>query len=356
MAALRASLLLSGLALAACKPAEKAEAPDPRPVRTVIAAHQDAGETVLLTGQVQAEDEAPVAFRIAGRMVERPVNVGDRVVQGQELAKLDPQNEVTALRSAQASLAAARAALTQTVAQFERQRTLLAQGHTPRAQFDLAKKGMETAQSQVDDGEAQVQQAANRVSYTILTADAPGTITARGAEPGEVVQAGQMILQIARNEGRDAVFDVPAQLLRSAPADARITVTLADDATVKASGQVREVSPQADPVTRTFKVRVGLAGVPAAMRLGSTVNGTLHLESAAAISLPASALTESNRQPAVWVVDPAKLTVSMRNVELVRHDPGTVVIAHGLDTGDIVVTAGVQALHPGQKVRLLGPS
>jgi RND family efflux transporter MFP subunit len=343
-------------ALAACDRDKKAEEADPRPVRTVTVAPQAGGDTVVLTGHIQADDEASMAFRISGRMIERPVNVGDRVTAGQVLAKLDPENEVNALRAAQAGLAAAQAAVNQARSQFERQRTLLAQGHTPRAQFDIAEKALLTAQAQVDNGEVQTQTAALRVSYTILQADAPGTVTARGAEPGEVVQAGQMIVQLARQGGRDAVFDVPAQVLRSAPSDPQVTVHLTDDPSVTAMGRVREVAPQADPVTRTFQVKVGLTDPPEAMRLGSTVNGTLHLASDAVISLPASALTEANRQPAVWVVDPKTLTVSIRNIELLRHDPGTVVVSHGVDTGDIVVTAGVQALHPGQKVRLLGPA
>jgi len=171
-----------------------------------------------------------------------------------------------------------------------------------------------------------------------------------------VVQAGQMIVRLARQGGRDAVFDVPAQLLRSAPSDSEITVRLTDDPSVMAIGRVREVAPQADPVTRTFEVKVGLSDPPEAMRLGATVTGSVQLESEPVIAIPASALTEFNRQPAVWIVDPKGLTVSLRNVELLRHDPGTVVIAQGLDTGDIVVTAGIQALHPGQKVRLLGSS
>ena len=165
-----------------------------------------------------------------------------------------------------------------------------------------------------------------------------------------------MIVRLARKGGRDAVFDVPAQLLRSAPADLEITVRLTGDPGVVATGRVREAAEQADPATRTFEVKVGLDGPPETMRLGATVTGSIKLASEPVIAVPASALTEVNRQPAVWIVDPKDLTVSMRNVELMRHDPGTVVIAQGLDAGDIVVTAGVQALHHGQKVRLLGPS
>ena len=347
-------LLAVATVLASCKPDTKVEAPEIRPVRTVTAAKGKAGETVVLTGHVQAEGEPAFAFRIAGRMIERPVNVGDRVEAGQVLAKLDPENELNELRSAESTLAAAQGQLTYARGDFDRQRQLLANGHTPRARFDQSQNALQSAQSQVDDAAARLRIARDRVSWTTIEADAPGTVTARGAEPGEVVQAGQMIVRLARQGGRDAVFDVPAQLLRSAPNDSEITVRLTDDPSVMATGRVREIAPQADPVTRTFEVKVGLSDPPEAMRLGATITGSVKLESEPVISIPAAALTELNRQPAVWIVDPKNLTVSMRNVELLRHDPGTVVIAQGLDTGDIVVTAGIQALQPGQKVRLLG--
>ena len=351
-----ALVLALPLLLAACKKDEQAEAPVPRPVRTVTVEPSAVGETVTLTGHIDAQDSSALAFRIGGRMVQRFVNVGDAVKPGQELARLDAANELNALRSAQAQQTAARAQLTQARAAFDRQRTLLAQGHTPRAQFEIAEKALHTAQANADAAEVNVRVAADRVSYTVLQADAAGTVTARGAEPGEVVQAGQMVVTVAKQNGRDAVFDVPAQVLRSAPDDPRVEVRLTDDPAVVAQGRVREVAPQADPVTRTFAVRVGLTDAPAAMRLGATVNGTLRLEADKVISIPASALTELNRQPAVWVVDPQKLTVSLRNIETLAFDQASVSVAHGLEPGDIVVTAGIQALHPGQTVRLLGPA
>jgi RND family efflux transporter MFP subunit len=147
---------------------------------------------------------------------------------------------------------------------------------------------------------------------------------------------------------------VPAQLIRTAPTDPKITVTLPDDPKVTAQGRVREVAPQANPVTRTFEVKVGLTNPPPEMRLGATVTGRMEMEAVPVITIPATALTKFNRQPAVWIVDPAKQTVSMRNVDVLRFDQGTVAVSQGLDTGEVVVTAGVQALHPGQKVRLLG--
>jgi membrane fusion protein, multidrug efflux system len=348
-------LLAAVITLSGCHKEVEASAPEVRPVRTTTVARQPAGETVVLTGHIEAENEAALGFRISGRMIERLVNVGDRVKPGQVLARLDPQDEQNGLRSAQANLAAARGQLTQARNQFERQRRLLERGVSSRAEFDHAQEGLETAQARVDDAEAQVKLATDRLSFTELKADAAGAVTARGAEAGEVVQAGQMIVRIARQDGRDAVFDVPAQLLRSAPTDAEITVHLAEDPSVTASGRVREVGEQADPVTRTFQVKVGLTDPPPEMRLGSTVNGSVQLNSAPMITIPASALTRSNQQPAVWIVDPLKQTVSLRNIEVSRYDPGSVVVGQGLDTGDIVVTAGVQALHPDQKVRLLAP-
>src|SRR3954468_5347085 len=349
-------LLLAGFALAllsACQPEADTAPPQVRPVRTVTVVKRDVGETVSFTGRIQAENEARLGFRIPGRMIERPINVGDHVEPGQVVARLEPHDELNALRTAQAGVAAAQARLNETQNIFERQKTLLARDIASRAQFEQAEATQKTARAQLDTAEAQLKAAKDRVSYTELRVDAAGTVVATGAEAGEGVQAGQMIVRVARKDGRDAVFDVPAQVLRSAPSDPLITVNLTDDPTVTAVGRVREVSPQADPVTRTFEVKVGLTDPPAAMRLGSTVVGRMQLDTAAVIEIPATALTESDRRPAVWVVDPKSLTVSLRNVEVARNDPATVAISEGLDTGDIVVTAGTQALHPGQKTRLL---
>jgi RND family efflux transporter MFP subunit len=163
-----------------------------------------------------------------------------------------------------------------------------------------------------------------------------------------------MIVQLARQGGRDAVFDVPEQLIRTGPRDPLVEVALSNDPQATATGRVREVAPQADPATRTFQVKVGLINPPDTMRLGSTVIGRIRLVAAPGVELPASALTQSNGSPAVWVVDPKSLAVSLRAVKVAQYDPATVVISEGLETGELVVTAGVQTLHPGQLVRLLG--
>ena len=179
-------------------------------------------------------------------------------------------------------------------------------------------------------------------------------MTARGPEPAGVVSAGRMVVQIAREGARDAVFDVPAQVKDSAASrNAVITVALSGDPEVTAQGKVREVSPRADPVTGTFAVRVQLLDAPPAMRLGSTVTGRVKLDSVPGIEIPAAALVRAAGSTAVWVVDPAAGTVSMRNITVQSSNATTVQVASGLKPGDVVVTAGVQALRPGQKVRLL---
>ncbi len=340
--------------LAACGESAPPPAPEPRPVRVTTVEPRRGGDVVSLTGTIQAETEANLGFRIDGRMVERLVNVGDRVRAGQVVARLDRTNEENNLRAARAALAASEAQLVEVEGNYVRARELLRSGFGTRQRYDQAVQQLQTARSAVDAAQAQAAIAENRLGYTDLVADASGTVTARGAEAGEVVAPGRMIIRIARQGGVDAVFDVPPVVKDQAPADAVIDVSLTLDPSVRAQGRVREVSPSADPVTGTFRVRVGLEDPPPALRLGSTVTGRMTMDGTASITVPASALTRKDGQPAVWIVDQRAQTVALRPVEVLRHDPARVVLASGLAAGDVVVTAGVQALRQGQKVRLLG--
>ena len=198
--------------LVACQPAEKAVAPEIRPVRVVTVESRGSGDEVALTGRVQAESEVNLAFRIDGRMISRAVNVGDTVTAGQEIARLNPENEENGLRAAEATLQGARGQLIEARANEERNRSLLAQNFISQAAFDRITQVATSAQAQVDAAQAQVGIARNRLGYTRLLADAGGVVTAVGAEPGEVVQGGRMVVQVARKDGRDAVFDVSREV------------------------------------------------------------------------------------------------------------------------------------------------
>lgn len=349
------SLTLLAAALASCRN-EQASPAEARPVGVVTVAAGQFSDDVQLSGEVQAKKDVGLAFRIGGRVLERPVNVGDRVKAGQVIARLEPALEQNALTAAKAALEAARGEVSTARNTYERQERLMAQGFTTRPRYDQARRAQETAQAALENAEAQVELARDRLGFTELRADVAGVVTARQVEPGEVVQPGQVLVQIARDDSRDAVFNVPAALLDPRFADAKIRVSLADAPSVTAYGSVREVAPQADPVTRTFAVRVGLQDPPEAMRLGSTVVGTIEVSTAAIVAIPASALTQQGRSPAVWVVDPAKSTVSLRDIDVLRFDPSKIILSQGLAPGEMIVSAGVQALHPGQRIRPLpGP-
>jgi len=345
-------ILATILALGGCEKKKAAE--DIRPVRSVIIEKHKVGDPIVLTGQLHARDEISLAFRLSGKLIKRSANVGDTVKAGQTIALLDPQDEINARNAAQADYAAAQAVLEQADAAEKRLANLLKERAVSRAEYEAALRQLKTAQAKVIAAKAKLSSAEDQLGYTDLKSYANGVITAKGAEPGEVVQAGQMILLLARQNGRDAVFDMPAHVIRSDLAMRQeVEVWLADDPDIKTFGEIREVAPQADPGTRTYQVKVGLHDVPAGMLLGSTVVGRLILQANTQIEMPAAALAMSHGKPAVWIVDTQDETVHVRPVTVAKYTQNTIVVAAGLQTGERVVTAGVQALHEGQKVKLL---
>jgi RND family efflux transporter MFP subunit len=203
-------------AVAGCS-REEARIPDPRPVRTVTIEDPAEAEPVSFTGQIRAKDQVKLAFRLDGRMIERKVSVGDVVAAGQVVAKLDARDEQNALRSLEAGLASAQAGLTDARLSLGRQRALLKAEATPPARFDSAQGALHTAEAQVESAQAQLRIAQDRLGYTVVCADSPGAVTATGADSGEVVKAGQMIVQVAEHGRLDAVFDVPEHFIRTGP-------------------------------------------------------------------------------------------------------------------------------------------
>lgn len=349
-----AALAMSSLTAAACNREEAEASPPARIVRTITVEAPREAADVNLTGHIEAQDLVSLSFRIGGRLAERGVGVGRAVQGGEVVARLDPENELNELRSARAALAAAQGALRRAENQFDRQRHLLERNVTSQADFETARQGRTAAQAQVEAAQALVRSSEDIVGFTTLKADGPGVVTRVGAEPAEVVAAGRMIVQIAKRDGRDAVFEVPADMVRTLSMGARVQVALSSDPAATASGRVREIAPQADPVTRTFRIRVGLADPPQSFRLGTSVSGTIRGSETSAIAVPATALMRSGQDIGVWLVNPQSLTVSMRKLDVLDTGPATALVGKGLALGDIVVTAGVSLLKDGQSVRLEG--
>ncbi|MGQ9369147.1 efflux RND transporter periplasmic adaptor subunit [Azospirillum sp. ST 5-10] len=308
--------------------------------------------TARLTGEIQAEVQSDLAFRVGGRITERTVDVGDHVGADQVLARLDPREQQANLAAAEAAVGAARARLRQASSAFERQKTLLERGFTTRREYDQAEEALRTARSALESAEAERATARDLLAQTELRAGVPGVVTARHAEVGQVVQAAEAVFTLAHDGPRDAVFNVQESIFIQAPPSRAVAVSLVADPGVTTVGTVREVSPAVDPDSGTVAVKVGIGDPPPAMVLGAAVVGEARLRTRSVVVLPWSALTSEAGRPAVWVVDPRSGTVSRKAVAVERYDSGRVIVGDGLAPGEVVVTVGGQLLHPAQVVEV----
>jgi RND family efflux transporter MFP subunit len=348
-------LVLVGCALlVGCEGQDAAPEVEIRPVRATVARSEAWSEAPSQVGEIRAHVESDLGFKIAGRVLERTVDLGAMVRKGDVLARLDEQDQRNQLGAAQADVAAAQARLVQAEAEERRQAQILSRGLVSQSVYDAALQARDSARAAVRAAEAKRRLAEDQLGYAVLHAPEDGAISAIGAEPGQVVAAGQMVVRLANLEKKDAVFTLAESAVLRLPPDSEVEIQLLDAPQVKARGRVEQIAPNADPVTHTYTVKVGLLDPPAVMRLGMSVVGRLRVEGQKVIPLPASALFQKDGKPAVWVVDPEHGTVELVKVQLARTDADRVLVAGGLTDGAKVVTAGVQRLWPGQKVRLLG--
>jgi RND family efflux transporter MFP subunit len=308
--------------------------------------------TLSLTGVIAARTESNIAFRTGGRVAERFVDVGDHVEPGTMLARIDPQEQESDLRAAQAGVDAAEAQVRQTTAAFERQEKLLKDGFTTRREYDQAAQAMQVAKGSLEAAQSQLQNAKDAVGYTELKAERAGIVTSRSIEAGQVVQAAQTIFVIAEDGDRDAVFNVNEALVANSAPAPEITITLLSDPSVTAPGKVREVAPVIDPTSGTIRVKVAIPDTPARMPLGAAVAGSAVARPAQAIILPWQALFSDGGRPAVWTIDRATNTVALTPVTVSSYNSGTVAIGGGLAGGQRVVVAGGQFLRPGLQVEV----
>jgi RND family efflux transporter MFP subunit len=338
------------LGLAACQQGEQLPPKPPAMVQTQTVSLVGYTPSVILTGEVRAQVQSELSFRVSGRIAERKVEVGAHVTADEVLATIDPQEQQANLNSAAATVQAAEAQLRLAVSTHDRQASLLAQGFTTRRESDQAEEAFRRAQASLDAANAQLATARDQLSFTVLRAGASGIITARNAEAGQVVQAAQSVFSFAQDGGRDAVFDVFESLFARKLADEVVEIALLGDPSVRVAGRVREVSPSVDPAAGTVRVRIGLDPNGPMLPLGAAVTGTARFKDRPIVALPWSALSSRSEKPAVWVVDPQTSTVSPRTVLLEGYGTGQIFVREGLKPGEVVVTAGAQLLRPNQTV------
>ena len=337
--------------LAACEKEQHAEGPAPRPVLTIVVTPQ-AAPAVGFAGTIEPRYSSDLGFRVLGRIISRDVAVGEVVEKGQQLAALDQVAFRLAVRSAEADLASAIAQLENAAAIETRKLTLLAKDVDTQAQFEAAEQARESAAAAVTRARANLDRAEEQLAYTELRAPFDGVITAVHAEPGQVVQPGETVVTVARPDIREAVVDLPESIGRELNPEIHFDIALQLDPSVRTAGFVREIAPQADPATRSQRVRIALDHPPESFRLGTTITATLTNEAGPAVQLPVSALLEHEGRTRVWVVDPATKTVSTRDVTVAGLDGSDIRVLDGLTPGTRVVASGVNSLTQGQAVMI----
>lgn len=344
-----ASMFAVSLLTAGCK--QETEAQEPvRPVLSTVVEPTELGSTAAV-GTVEPRYETDLSFRVLGRLIARPVDVGDSVEQGEIVAAIDATALELAVRSAKADLSRSQAQLANASATEQRQQTLIATDTTSKETLDNAVQVRAGAEASVARSRANLTKALEQLGYAQVKADFAGVVTAVGAEVGQVVSPGRTVVTVARPDIREAVVDIgpdfPVPLRVGLP----FTVSLQLLPTMQVEGRIREIAPQADPVTRTQRVRIALTDPPSGFRLGATVTARLASDRRSILRVPASAVLSKDGENFVWVVDLPASTVSLRKIDL-AHDEGGYRVTGGLDAGTRIVTAGIHSLKQGQPVRI----
>lgn len=324
-----------------------------RPIRTLTVDAKPITDDRHAIGEVRPRYESDLSFRVPGKLLSRLVDVGGWVKRGDTLAILDTQDYQNRPRSVEADVSSAESALINAQGTEARQAKLLKDGWTPKATYDGTLHNLQAAEARLKAAKANLDLTRDQLNYTTLRADFDGVITAVGAEAGQNVNAGQMVVKLARPDDKDGVFNITETALpQGSNTQLDVIVWPFSDPDLAVEGVVREGSPVADPTTRTYTVRVSLKNPPSHIRFGMSIGGRLKGEAKLAIALPLTALFEKSGSPAVWMFDPQSSSLALRPISVARYEANTVVVAGGLEKGEIVVTAGVNTLRLGQKVRL----
>jgi len=336
--------------LCACK--EESVPPAPiRPLLTMTVAPVTTEIFGPFASTVEARYQTQLGFQTSGRMITRDVYIGDFVHQGQRLATLDPALALFALTRAKADVEDAKAQLANNQGVEARQRILVAEGNSSQATLDTAVASLATAKARLDQTEAALHTAEDQMGYTELHANFDGVITAWTAEIGQFISNGQAVVTVARPDIRDAVVDIPDELIGKVHTGAEFTATLPAAPSITAQAIVREIGPSADTATRSHRVRLTLLNPADAFRIGATITIAEEHPVPPRIFVPDSAILDKDGKYFVWLLATGTAQVEQREVSIARRDGGDVLVKTGLSTGDKIIRAGVHSLNDGQRVK-----
>jgi membrane fusion protein, multidrug efflux system len=349
------SLLLMVLLAGCGRDTPPAVSADIRPVRAEQVGALGGHRTTRYAGEVRARYETDLAFRVAGRVQGRRVEVGTHVKAGQDIATLEPQDFALAVGAAQAQLAAAEAEAKLAQQDLQRFTQLRAQNFISQAELDRRRTTADAALARIRQLRAEVARQGNQQAYTRLTAPHAGVVTAIEIEPGQVVAAGQPVAHLARTDELEVRIDVPENALAALRETNELVIHLWSAPDVSYVGRLRELSPMADATSRTYSARVSLTEPDAAVKLGMSASVDVGSKALPDLSVAQTALFKVDGQPQVWVVDRHTLKVAARSVQLGALSGDRAIVQSGLTAGEWVVTAGVHKIAPGQRVSLTPP-
>ena len=336
--------------------ASRAAASEPvaRPARVMEIAYQQRSQSLVLAGTVVPRIESTLGFRVTGKIIARTVDVGTIVKPGDLIAQLDPADFRLAVDNARAALASADADYTRAKADHERYLNLRGTGAFTPQTLEQRQSLAATTLAKVEQARSQLSSAENNLAYTELRADAPGIVTAVQAEVGQVMTQGQGVVRVARTDQLEILVGVPEHRLKAVRQAKAASFELWSDPGHRHAATLRELSPSADPMTRTYPARFSVIDPPEFIGLGMTATLAFERPDAAPVAeVPLSAIFQRGTQPAVWVVDRQSETVTLRPVTIARWRDDTAAIASGVKDGEMIATAGVHKLEAGQKVKPL---
>lgn len=345
----RLLLIAGALSLAACS----REAPDEGPARPamVVQAGAAAANVTVYAGEVRAQFEPELSFRIGGKIARRLVDVGEQVKKGQPLAELDAADVALKLEAARAQLASAESDLGLAASELDRYKSLFERQLVSKSLYDARVSAQQAAEARVRQAQAEASVSGNQAGYAVLRAPADGVIAQRLAEAGQVVAAGQTVFVLAEEGRREVAISVPERSAALFTPGREMAVELWSQPGKRFPATLREIAPGADSQARTFAARVTFDPGEVRTEIGQSARVFALQPGERGLAVPLPALYEKDGKPALWVVDPATSTVSLRPVVVGAYGEAAVPVLSGLEPDDWVVAAGVHLLVEGQRIK-----